>query len=250
MQNIAIIPARGGSKRVPLKNIKEFAGIPMLTRTLDTAIRSECFDEIVVSTDSDEIATIASASRNCKVEWRDSELAKDDANTVDVIASVLDELKVSDIANICCIYAPNPFLLPSALKLGKIMLETTMGVDYVSPVTTYPFPIQRSLSFEHSTNLISMTSPEYLLRHSQSLEPRFHETAQFWWAKGSTWKDRKPMQIHMAGIYTPRWMCQDIDTLEDWKVAELKWKILNEDGSLGRYEFTQANILNRENFFE
>lgn len=248
--NIAIIPARGGSKRVPLKNIREFAGIPMLTRTIKTLHNSECFDQIIVSTDSEDIANIASKSEKCEIHWRDPILAEDNANTVDVIDHVINSIGIVSNSNICCVYAPNPFLLPSAIQLGLRILESNDDADYVSPVTTFPFPIQRSLSFQDSEKLISMTWPEHLLSHSQSLSPNFHETAQFWWAKGATWASRRPMQLNMVGIYTPRWMCQDIDTFEDWKQAEIRWEILNRDGTLENYKFTEENILTRHGYFE
>lgn len=248
--NIAIIPARGGSKRIPLKNIKEFNGTPMLTRTLDTLKRTEVFNKIIVSTDSNLIADIASKSEKIEISWRDPILAQDDANTVDVISNELEKIGCAETTNICCVYAPNPFLHVNAIKLGLSELINQKNANYVTPLTTFPFPIQRSLKFSDSGNSLSMAEPEFLMRHSQSLEPRFHETAQFWWAKAATWLERKPMQMNVIGIYTPRWMTQDIDTLEDWQQAEIRWEVLQRGELFENYEFGKANILNINHFRE
>lgn len=248
--NIAIIPARGGSKRIPLKNIRDFQGVPMLTRTIRVLKSSGCFDEIIVSTESELVANCGIKEGGVSISWRDPHLAGDSANTIDVIAEELNKLKLSADANICCVYAPNPFLHEEAIKIGLSALDLDPKPDYVSSVTTYPFPIQRSLKMDVTSELLQMAQPEYLLTHSQNLEPRFHETAQFWWARSQTWLNRKPMQLNMRGIYIPRWMTQDVDTLEDWEQAEVRWKILEETGELKNYRFSTANIIGTENFSE
>ena len=222
----------------------------MLTRTLATLKRTEIFDYIIVSTDSNLIANVASKSEGVKVSWRNPILAQDAANTVDVISSEIEKGEFAATTNVCCVYAPNPFLHESAVKLGLREIHNSKSANYVSPVTTFPFPIQRSLKFTDNGDLLSMAEPEFLMRHSQSLEPRFHETAQFWWAKAATWLDRKPMQMNVIGIYTPRWMTQDIDTLEDWQQAEIRWKVLQEGKLFEKYEFGQENILNSNHFRE
>lgn len=250
MPNTAIIPARGGSKRVPLKNIKDFDNIPMLIRTIRVLKESNCFSQIIVSTDSELVAECALSEDDVSVFWRNSSLANDSANTVDVIANVISEQKISETENICCVYAPNPFLHVGAIQLGLSGLEMQPTPDYVSAVTSFPFPIQRSLKFTSGGDLLVMAQPEHILTHSQNLEQHFHETAQFWWAKASTWAEKKPMQLNMRGIYVPRWMTQDIDTLEDWKQAELRWKILELSGDLKKYVFSEKNIVNQDNFSE
>ena len=247
---IAIIPARGGSTRVPLKNIREFAGIPILSRTLRILNECQLFDQIIVSTDSEKIAEVAIKTPGTQVSWRNSLLSGHDANIVDVMAEETLQSSMSIEDRVCCVYAPNPFLRTDAIKLGLQVLESQQRIDYVTPMTTYPFPVQRSLSFDQSKNSISMADPTYLLAHSQTLEPRFHETAQFWWAMAETWVKRKPMQMNMMGIYTPRWMTQDIDTLEDWDQAEIRWEILNKRTSYLNYEFSEANILTQDSFEE
>jgi N-acylneuraminate cytidylyltransferase len=242
MNNIAIIPARGGSKRVPLKNIRSFLGRPMLTRTIETLQSSGIFDRIIVSTDSEEIFEIALRSPGVEISSRNAKLSQDKTNIIDVIASEINVNGISGDDNVCCVYAPNPFLHQSALKLGLMCLLENSEADYVTPVTTFPFPIQRSLKFQ-GERLLTMAESENLLVHSQNLEPRFHETAQFWWAKAKTWEQFKPMQQNLLGIYTPRWMSQDIDSLEDWEQAEIRWQILKERGIFDTYEFDSSSIV-------
>lgn len=248
--NIAIIPARGGSKRIPLKNIKEFQGVPMLIRTIRILKSAQCFDQIIISTESELVANCGLRESGVSISWRDPLQAADSANTVDVIAEELKRLSLAPEAKVCCVYAPNPFLHEEAIKIGLSALDVYPNPDYVSSVTTYPFPIQRSLMMDASSKLLQMAQPEYLLTHSQNLEPRFHETAQFWWARSQTWAERKPMQMNMRGIYIPRWMTQDVDTLEDWKQAEVRWQILEKTGGLKSYHFSDANIIGPENFLE
>jgi N-acylneuraminate cytidylyltransferase len=242
MSNIAIIPARGGSQRIPLKNIRIFDGKPMLTRTLETLQSSRLFDRVIVSTDSEKIAEVAKRSKNVEISLRSEDLAKDEANIIDVISSEVSSNGIAVQDQVCCIYAPNPFLHQGAMKLGLKCLLENSEADYVSPVTSYPFPVQRSLKFQ-GEKLLMMAQPENLLAHSQNLEPRFHETAQFWWARAETWLNSKPMQQNLLGIYTPRWMTQDIDSLEDWEQAEIRWQILLKRGTFENYEFNSSNLI-------
>lgn len=248
--NIAIVPARGGSKRIPLKNIKIFYGIPMIIRTIRAIKEAECFDRIIISTESEQVADCALNESNVEISWRDKELASDSANTVDVIAREVECNDISPDSAVCCLYAPNPFLHSGAINLGLKSLKTAPSPKYVSAVTTYPFPIQRSLKFSQSNDFLEMASPEYLLTHSQNLKPRFHETAQFWWAYGDTWMNKHPMQMSVRGVYIPRWMTQDIDNPEDWRQAEIRWRILQETKQFQEYIFSEKNIVNSLNFAE
>ena len=248
-KNIAIIPARGGSKRVPLKNIKRFNGIPILTRTIEILLETRLFDSIVVSTDSEAVKAVATQTEGVTILDRKPSLASDSTNTVEVIADVISQLGLRATSNVCCVYAPNPFLKPSAISVGLEGLRSTPIPKYVSPVTTYPFPVQRSLSLS-SDGMLSMAEPQFLMTHSQTLEPRFHETAQFWWATAETWTRQLPMQISMRGIYTPRWMTQDIDTQEDWNQAETRFKILEANVELRDYLFTSKNLITELSFEE
>jgi len=162
-------------------------------------------------------------------------------------ATIIQE-NIENSDNICCIYAPNPFLRNSALALGLNTLVSQPNVDYVSSVTSYKFPIQRSLRFKDEDGTLEISDRNFIYTHSQNLEPRFHETTQFWWAKGDTWVKKHPMQLNVRGIYTPRWMVQDFDTPEDWAHGELLWEVLNKNDDYKNYQFTTANVINASGF--
>lgn len=246
--NIAVIPARGGSKRIPQKNSKLFHGVPVINRTVETLINTAIFDRIIVSTDSETIANLVSKFPQVLISWRHESLSTDSANIIDVMSATViqDNLKVSD--NICCAYAPNPFLQKSALALGLNTLNSQPDIDYVSSVTSYKFPIQRSLHIKDKNGILEISEKEFIYTHSQNLAPRFHETTQFWWARGQTWVEKRPMQLNVRGIYTPRWMVQDFDTPEDWTQGELLWEALNNNVEYRNYQFTSANVINSNDF--
>lgn len=239
---VAIIPARGGSKRVPLKNIKEFDGVPMLTRTIKILQNSNLFEQIIVSTDSEEIRQVALSAEAICVGLRAPALGEDHTPTIDVISYEIGRNHINLDSEVCCVYAPNPFLRIDALKVGAKSLNLIPIPNYVSTVTSFPFPIQRALG-TNKNNLLEMVEKEYLMRHSQSLPERYHECAQFWWAKAKTWVNKVPMQEGLKGIYIPRWMTQDIDTEEDWNQAEIRWKILQRDPKFEEYKVTEKNII-------
>jgi pseudaminic acid cytidylyltransferase len=242
MTRIAIIPARGGSTRVPLKNIRKFHGVPMLSRTISTLQESLCFDRIVVSTDHPDISRIAI---ECGAEApfvRTDELSKNLTPTVEVIANSVEILNLNDSDDICCVYATNPFLRTDALQLGASIMGSERSFNYVTTVTTFPFPIQRAMLVNES-GLMEMAEPEFMMTHSQDLLERFHECAQFWWAKGVTWKARKGMQTGVIGIKLPRWMVQDIDTLEDWETAELKFELISKNSQYSTFQVTDKSII-------
>jgi N-acylneuraminate cytidylyltransferase len=239
---VAIVPARGGSKRVPLKNIKPFLGTPMLKRTLDVLQNSGLFDQIIVSTDSVVIQELAI---QCNVDCsnlRPKELSSDDISTVDVIAYEIDYYGLSKDDFVCCVYAPNPFLREDSLELGHKIIEENEDLNYVTTVTSFPFPVQRSLRLESNGKLV-MANPENIWTHSQNLEERYHECAQFWWGRAGTWTKKIAMQDGLVGINIPRWMTQDIDTEEDWIQAEIRWKILRESDSYNEYRVTKDNLI-------
>jgi N-acylneuraminate cytidylyltransferase len=243
MTKIAIIPARGGSTRVPLKNIREFHGIPMLSRTISVLKDSGCFDRIVVSTDHLEIARIA---RECAAEApfvRSEELSKNATPTVEVVANAIETLDLDDNDDVCCVYATNPFLRADAIQLGSRIMHTNREFNYITTVTTYPFPIQRALLVAES-GLMEMAIPSFMMTHSQDLPERFHECAQFWWAKAKTWREKRGMQTKVIGIKLPRWMVQDIDTLEDWQTAEIKFELMQKNPLYASYEVTEDNLVN------
>lgn len=225
---LAIIPARGGSKRIPRKNVKMFCGKPMIAWSIEVAIRSNCFDRILVSTDDDEIAQVA---KNYKAEVpfiRPSGLADDYIGTIPVIAHAIQwqqqNGKIPQL--VCCIYATAPFVTTGDLKSGKDALENT-GACYAFSVTSYASPIQRAIRIKDNGR-VEMFNPEQFNIRSQDLEDTYHDAGQFYWGQASAWLAGKPIFSEDAvPIILPRHRVQDIDTLEDWTRAEQMFRVLN-----------------------
>ena len=169
MKNLAIIPARGGSKRIPRKNIKEFCGFPIIKYSIDAAIKSNCFDEVMVSTNDKEIADIAKKYGAKVPFYRYNETASDHASTEDVIEEVLENYKNMNVVfdNVCCIYATAPFITPDILSQAYSLLKAN-DTDGVFPVVKYGYPIQRALRIRN--NRIQMIWPENESKRSQDLE--------------------------------------------------------------------------------
>ena len=231
MSNIALIPARGGSTRIPNKNIKIFRGKPIIQYAIEELLQSNCFDEIFVSTDSDDIADIALMS-GAKVPFkRDSNLSTNRIATIDVVIDAINNLKQLNIRNLCCVYATNPLLQSNLVAHGLQVLEAAPKCNYVTTITKYSFPIQRSLQ-ANSDGLFQMTWPENMYMHSQELESRYHETGQFWWASKDTWLSMAGMQTKVYGIELPSWIQQDIDDMDDWHLAEAKFDFIRNNPEL------------------
>jgi pseudaminic acid cytidylyltransferase len=242
MTRIAIIPARGGSTRVPLKNIRKFHGIPMLSRTIKILKESNCFDRIIVSSDHSEIQRIALESGAEAPFLRSDELSKNSTPTVEVISNAIEILNLDDRDSVCCVYATNPFLRADALQLGERIMQSNREFNFITTVTTFPFPIQRALLVDRS-GLMEMADPNFMMTHSQDLPERFHECAQFWWARAKTWREKNGMQTKVIGIKLPRWMVQDIDTLEDWQTAEIKFELMQRNPLYASYEVNEENLV-------
>ena len=224
--NIAIIPARGGSKRIPRKNIKMFAGKPMIAHAITTAKMSGLFDHIVVSTDDQEILNIAQ-------EWgaetpflRPDELANDYTATVPVIAHGIQSCRALgwNIEHVCCIYPGVPFLQIEDLK-GALQLLLKSDMDYSFPVTEFPSAIQRALK-RTDEGKMQPFYPQYELTRTQDLEPAFHDAGQFYWGKAEAWLLNNKVHSNGVGYIIPNWRVVDIDTPEDWERAELIYKSL------------------------
>lgn len=219
---IAIIPARGGSKRIPRKNIKPFNGKPMMAWAIDTARASGLFERIIISTDDSEIAEIA---RQCGGEvpfLRPSSLADDHAGTGAVIAHAtqwaLDQ--GFDLSAVCCIYATAPFIDIDDLKRGCEVLETGAW-DYTFTVTDFSAPIFRAFR-QTPQGGIEMFFPETYTSRSQDLPTALHDAGQFYWGRPATWLQQKQVfQPNSSPILIPRWRVQDIDTPDDWIRAEM-----------------------------
>lgn len=222
---IAIITARGGSKRIPRKNIKEFCGKPIIAYSIEAAINSDIFHEVMVSTDDKEIAEIA-AFFGAKVPFfRSKKNADDYAMTADVLKEVLLDYEKDNqfFKYLCCIYPTAPFVTAEKLKKAtKILIET--NVDCVLPVVKYSYPIQRSLKIEK--NMAKMVWPENYLKRSQDLETIYHDTGQFYCMKTSSLLEQMVLFPEDTWpLIIPEIEVQDIDSEEDWKIAEMKYKI-------------------------
>lgn len=219
---LAVIPARGGSKRIPRKNIKDFCGQPMIAWSIEAAQRSGCFDRIIVSTDDAEIADTA-RQRGADVPFlRPPELSDDHTGTVPVIAHAIREQAASGQPPelVCCIYATAPFLQAIDLQRGLQTLQDT-GADYAFSVTSYAFPIQRAVR-RLPTGRMGMFEPQHMGTRSQDLEEAYHDAGQFYWGRSSAWLAALPIfSEHAAPVILPRHRVQDIDTPEDWMRAEL-----------------------------
>lgn len=226
--NLCVIPARGSSKRIPRKNIKEFCGKPMIAWSIEAAIKSGCFNRVIVSTDDAEIAEV-SLQYGAEVPFmRPAELSDDYTGTIPVISHALSwhNQKGVNTENTCCIYATAPFIQSDDLRRGLELLTTTKA-DYAFSVTTYPFPIQRAIRII-SDQRVEMFQPENFNTRSQDLEEAWHDAGQFYWGRASAWLSGKPLFSHDAApLLLPRHRVQDIDTAEDWDRAELMFEILN-----------------------
>ena len=227
--NICIIPARGGSKRIPRKNIRLFCGKPMISWSIAAAIESRCFDHVAVSTEDEEVAEIARLWGAEVPFKRPLELADDHSPTNVVIAHAIEWFVSQGQApeNVCCLYATAPFATGSDLRRGLSVLETS-ECDYAFSVTSYPFPIQRAVRITKSCR-VEMFNSEYSNTRSQDLEEAYHDAGQFYWGKSKAWQDK--CQIFgraSVPVLIPRYRVQDIDTHEDWIRAEWLFKAMQE----------------------
>lgn len=228
-KRIAIITARGGSKRIPKKNIKDFCGKPIIAYSIEAAISSELFDEVMVSTDSEEIAEIAKKYGASVPFMRSAETSNDYATTNDVLMEVFNEYEKRgqefDIA--VCIYPTAPFVTADKLKRAIDMVEKD-GADAVTPVVQFSFPPQRA--FIIRDNALEYQYPENASVRSQDLEPIYHDCGQFYVMKPKNVMDGIIIK-KTTPIVMPESEVQDIDTVEDWKIAEMKYQIMVSDNT-------------------
>lgn len=224
---VAIIPARGGSKRIPRKNIKPFCGKPMIGWSIEAALASGCFDKVIVSTDDDEIAAVAQAHGAWVPFKRPENLSDDYTGTTDVIKHAAQWLATAgyEIDYLCCLYATAPFIRAEDLRQGKAMMDAS-NPDYVFSATTYAFPIQRALKVDEQGQ-VSMFQPEHFTTRSQDLTEAWHDAGQFYWGTRAAWLEERPIFSSSARlIELPRHRVQDIDTPEDWARAEWLFKAM------------------------
>lgn len=225
-RNIAIIPARGGSKRIPKKNIKDFLGKPLIAYSILTAIKSKLFEKVIVSTDDEDIAKI-SKEYGAEVPFlRPKKLSDDFSNTMDVIKHTINYLKEKneEYEFVCTIYATAPFLQVKYLKDGLDKLKKSNAINTFS-ATTMPFPIQRTFKLNKDYRC-EMFTPEYYFTRSQDLEESYQDAGQFYWEKQGLKSDKIFFSTDSIPIILPRYLVQDIDTLEDFKRAELMYETL------------------------
>ena len=219
---LAVIPARGGSKRIPKKNIKPFLGKPIIAYSIEAAIQSCLFDKIVVSTDSEEIAEIARRYGAEVPFFRPPELANDYTATIPVIAHAIQWfIDHGETPNdVCCIYATAPLVQAVYLKKGFEALQDP-NVCYAFSTCEFSYPIFRSFKITPQSR-VEMFFPEYYEKRSQDLEKAYHDAGQFYWGKSEAFLKQLPFfDAHSSPIVLPHYLVQDIDTLDDWHRAEL-----------------------------
>lgn len=222
---VCVIPARGGSKRIPRKNVALFHGRPMIGWPIAAARASGLFSRIVVSTDDPQIAEVARAEGAEVPFLRPAALADDFTPTVPVIAHAVGELALRPDAAVCCLYATAPMVRAEDLVAGRAMLGDQ---GYVISITSFPFPIQRALRRDAHGG-VQMMQPEHMLTRSQDLEEAWHDAGQFYWARAATWAAGTPAFGPGAkGLPLPRHRVQDIDTPEDWTRAEALFAALRD----------------------
>ncbi|MDB9972525.1 pseudaminic acid cytidylyltransferase [Oceanospirillaceae bacterium] len=225
--NIAIIPARGGSKRIPRKNIKNFHGKPLIAYSIEAALNSKVFDRVIVSTDDSEIAEVAKKYGAEVPFMRPEDISNDYATTMDVIKHALSWFTENhqSVAYACCIYATAPFISSEALIRGLSALVEG-DFNYAFSATSFPFPIQRALMLSQDGST-EMFMPEHLNTRSQDLDQAYHDAGQFYWGKTTAFLNKEPIFSNASyAVILPRNTVQDIDTLEDWSNAESMYEVL------------------------
>lgn len=230
-RNLCIIPARGGSKRIPKKNIREFLGKPIIAYSIEAALSSALFDEVMVSTDSEEIASIAMHYGASVPFFRSSKNADDHASTIDVLIEVLEDHSSmgKTFHQACCIYPTAPLIELDKLKSGIELLNEGEH-DVVFPVVRSSYPIWRSLKRDNVSNKFKMIWAENQQVRSQDLEDVFHDAGQWYWFKTDKLMEKKSLFTdNTSCIILDETEVQDIDTLSDWKMAELKYKMLKNE---------------------
>lgn len=229
---IAVIPARGGSKRIPRKNIRDFCGKPMIAWSIEAARESGCIDKVVVSTDDPAIAEVARAHGAEVPFMRPAELADDYAGTTVVVQHAVQSLIAAGVAvdEVCCLYATAPFVSAGDLAQGLRLLQES-GAAYAFSVTTYTFPIQRALKLTPAGR-IDMFDHRHADTRSQDLEEAFHDCGQFYWGTRQAWLEAQAIYAdHSVPVMVPRYRVQDIDTPEDWERAVLMFEGLRKGGN-------------------
>lgn len=225
--NVAVIPARGGSKRIPRKNVREFAGKPMIAHSISCALESRLFERVVVSTDDDEIAAISQKYGAEVPVKRPAALSDDHAGTTEVIAHSIEELRKSGAqpTAVCCIYATAPFIRSEDLRTALQVLESGEW-QYVFSAAGFSGSVARAFRQTDAGGL-EMLFPDNFAVRSQDLPETLHDAGQFCWGRPEAWTTgARVFEKWSTVVSVPRWRAQDIDSLDDWKHAELLWQVL------------------------
>jgi N-acylneuraminate cytidylyltransferase len=234
MKAIAVIPARGGSKRIPGKNIKDFCGQPIIAYSIQAAQKSDLFDRIIVSTDDEEIVKVSS-HYGAEIPFiRPKELADDYTGTNAVVKHALEWFRDhgEPAQYACCIYATAPFIQVEYLKQGFDKLVSS-GKDFVFSVTSFEFPIQRAVKINQDCE-VEPFFPKHISSRSQDLEESYHDAGQFYWGQAEAYLNGKePHTSKSLPVVLPRYLVQDIDTMEDWHKAEQIYRTIQAEGSNG-----------------
>ena len=223
---LCVIPARGGSKRIPRKNIRNFFGKPMIAWSIEAAQASGCFDQIIVSTDDEEIADVAQQWGAEVPFMRPAHLADDLAGTTPVVTHAVNwhQAHGSELTAVCCLYATAPFVEPSDIRQGHEWLEQAAADRFVFTATAYASPIQRALRLDPVSGEVIMWQPDQFNKRSQDLEPAYHDAGQFYWGRPQAWLQSGNLFQGSKPILLPCWRVQDIDTQDDWIRAELLYE--------------------------
>jgi len=229
---VAVIPARGGSKRIPRKNIKNFCGKPLIAYSIEAAKKSRLFDHVVISTDDNEIAEIASNYGGEIPFMRPRELANDHTATVPVISHAIDHFK--DIGQmphwVCCIYPTAPFVRVNDLN-GAFDLVQEHEYQYVFTVAPFPSAVHRALE-RRPDGSMNPLYPEFECARTQDLRSTYFDAGQFYWGSATSWLQGLTIHSHGVGWELPPQIAVDIDTTTDWKYAELMFEVLRKSGQL------------------
>jgi len=226
MSKLCIIPARGGSKRIPRKNIKPFMGQPIIAYSIEAALNSGVFDEVMVSTDDEEIADVARQYGAAVPFLRFAETSNDYATTVDVLLEVVSRYKEQgkDFDTICCLYSTAPFVTSERLQEASSQISDT--IDACFTIVQYSYPIQRSLRINEN-GCVEMNFPEHLKSRTQDLEKVYHDAGQFYFVKTDALVNEKTVWCkRTAPLILSELEVQDLDTLTDWQLAEMKFQLL------------------------
>ena len=225
--NICVIPARGGSKRIPRKNIKKFNGKPIIAYSIEAALASSCIDQVIVSTDNQKISEVAKEYGAQVPFIRPEKLSTDYIATNPVISHAVEwmEAHVNLIDAVCCLYATAPFVQTDTISDAYENFKS-FKADFCFSVTSFPFPIQRALKIDKS-NKVGMFYPEHLNTRSQDLQEAYHDAGQFYWGTKQAFNSDASILSEIVIPYIlPRYLVQDIDTLEDWERAEIMYKAM------------------------